>query len=433
MNIVVTAGVTFSSDTKFTSLPTTGTFTNAGVIATAIVGNVTTTGTFASGASVTGNVAQATPTNPTGVTITGNLIYNTNTPITVTFTNCNVSGTISNSGTGLVTVRLAGGATIGTVGANVVTQPVTSLSITGLAAGSSIYVANDNGTQVDYVASSGTSYTFDTTGGTGTWIYKLRRYGYQDQSGTFTPAASSASVAAIYIADTQVADTLGSVLAYADLSSSQQIYDYSRYWATTALGMAWPQLLAKAYRLLSASTALALNPSASELLVYNGTTLTTKTSALSEAVTLVASSAFTPGSATLANTVAVRASNLDSELLFAGISGITLYASLADALSNTSPGPTSTSGIIRFLYGSTTTGLVMSGTVYARITLGSTIQVQSLTLSQGSNSLDLSTTTLLQSIIVNVADLPTLSEIEATGSKLDQAMRAAKAAKLQTI
>jgi len=80
-------------------------------------GTFTLTGSL-SGA-VTANVTQATPTALTGATITGNLTFNTNTPITVTFTNCNVSGTISNSGTGLVKVVKAGTTPWLTSGSNV--------------------------------------------------------------------------------------------------------------------------------------------------------------------------------------------------------------------------------------------------------------------------------------------------------------------------
>ena len=69
--------------------------------------------------SYIGNVSQATPTNLTGVTITGNLTFNTNTPITVTFTNCNVTGTISNTGSGLVKVVKAGTTDWLTEGSNV--------------------------------------------------------------------------------------------------------------------------------------------------------------------------------------------------------------------------------------------------------------------------------------------------------------------------
>ena len=84
-----------------------------------IVGNVTLSGSLSSGVVITGNVSQATPTNLTGVNITGNLIFNTNTPITVTFTNCEVSGTISNTGSGLVKVAKAGTTPWLTAGANV--------------------------------------------------------------------------------------------------------------------------------------------------------------------------------------------------------------------------------------------------------------------------------------------------------------------------
>ena len=84
-----------------------------------IVGNVTLSGTLSSGVVITGNVSQSTPTNLNGVTINGNLTFNTNTPITVTFTDCEVSGTISNTGSGLVKVAKAGTTPWLTAGANV--------------------------------------------------------------------------------------------------------------------------------------------------------------------------------------------------------------------------------------------------------------------------------------------------------------------------
>ena len=212
-----------------------------------IVGNVTLAGSLSSGVSITGNVAQATPTALTGVTITGNLTYNTNTPTTVTLTDCPVTGTISNTGSALVTVRLAGGTTVGTVGANVVTQLVTALTLTGLTAGSSIYVADSTGTQVAYVASSGTSYTLDTTGGTGTWTYKVARYGYVAQTGAHTPATASTTTAVALVADAAITQpTAATVAAYTQLGNPDKIYDYAAYFETTAAGIATPRIAAKA-------------------------------------------------------------------------------------------------------------------------------------------------------------------------------------------
>lgn len=383
---------------------------NAGTLSGIITGNVTNTGTLASGATITGNVTQDTPTSMTGVAITGNLTYNTNTPITITFTNSTITGTVSNSGTGLVTILLSN-STIGTVGSNVTTQLVTALSITSLLADSQIYVSDNTGAQVAYVSSSGTSYTLDTTGGTGTWEWRVRKYGYEDQSGTFTPATSSESVIGAYLTDAFVVDTLVNVTAYTDLQTTQKIYDYSRYFATTNTGIALPAQFDKGFGMLTANSALTLNPSAVALMVVSGG-VTTKTSGLAENVTVVVTGNFTQGSATLSNDVRIRATNLDSELLFSGIDSVTIYATQSDALTNTNPGATSTTGIIRFLYGAALSGVTMSGTVYLRMTLGTAIQVQSLVLALGVNEVDLSTTTLLQSVNTKIDALPaeTLAE-----------------------
>ena len=197
--------------------------------------------------SYIGNVTQATPSALTNVAITGDLTYNTNTPTTVTLTDCPVTGIISNTGSALVTVRLAGGTTVGTVGANVVTQLVTALTLTGLTAGSSIYVADSTGTQVAYVASSGTSYTLDTTGGTGTWTYKVARYGYVAQTGAHTPATASTTTAVALVADAAITQpTAATVAAYTQLGNPDKIYDYAAYFETTAAGIATPRIAAKA-------------------------------------------------------------------------------------------------------------------------------------------------------------------------------------------
>ena len=84
------AGVNnLASGTKFQTLQSSGSITASGSMANL---------------SVLGNVSQATPTNLTDVTITGNLTYNTNSPITITLNNCSISGVVNNLGSGLVTI-----------------------------------------------------------------------------------------------------------------------------------------------------------------------------------------------------------------------------------------------------------------------------------------------------------------------------------------
>lgn len=100
-------------------------------------GTVVLTGTLAG--EIDNNVSQTTPKNLTGVTIAGNLTYNTNTPITVTLSNCTITGSVSNSGTGIVTV-INVGSSFGAVGSNVSVVIYSTLTISNLVAGSDVVV-----------------------------------------------------------------------------------------------------------------------------------------------------------------------------------------------------------------------------------------------------------------------------------------------------
>ena len=131
-----------------------------------VIGNITLSGSLSSGVSITGNVAQATPTNLTGVTITGNLTYNTNSPITVTLTNCTITGTVSNSGSATVTITKVN-TTLGTVGTRVTAQQFATISAPNLLAGSRVRVYNNtNSVELfnDVLASAGFSQAFLYTG-----------------------------------------------------------------------------------------------------------------------------------------------------------------------------------------------------------------------------------------------------------------------------
>jgi hypothetical protein len=128
------------------TLVVTGTLTAGNVLS-----NVTLSGSLSNGVIITGNVAQATPTHLTGVTINGNLTFNTNTPISVTFTNCVVTGTISNTGSGLVKVFKAGTTDWLTAGSNV--NSVATVTVTtpgGLAL--STYILKNGATDLGWVA-----------------------------------------------------------------------------------------------------------------------------------------------------------------------------------------------------------------------------------------------------------------------------------------
>ena len=267
-----------------------------------VVGNVTLSGSLSSGVVITGNVAQDTPTNLTGVTINGNLTYNTNSPITITLTDCAISGTVSNSGAGAVTIsRLR--STIGTVGSNVTTRPVTSLNLTGLTAGSQIYVANGASAEVAYVASSGTTYTLDTTGQTGTWFYKVARYGFTAQSGTHSPAVASTSAAVTLAADLFITQaTKATVAAYEVLQNLDRLYDYAALYETTQAGIRYPRIITKAGTSASAGSYPVTINDVGDLFIFDGSALSIWTDYRLEPGATITGALFTTGAVTIPTT-----------------------------------------------------------------------------------------------------------------------------------
>jgi hypothetical protein len=273
-----------------------------GITAGNISSNVTLSGTLSSGVVITGNVAQATPTNLTGVSVVGNLTYNTASSPTITFTTVSITGTVSNAGAGTVTISTSG-TTIGTVGTRVTTRPVTSLNINGLTAGSQVYVANGSGTQVAYVASSGTSYTLDTTGQTGTWSWKVARYGFTAQTGSHSPATASTTVTVTLVADASITQpTKATVAAYTFLPNMDTLYDYAAYYETTNAGIPYARIITKAGTSASAGAYPVLINDTSDVWIFDGSSLSVFTgSSLAPGVTITGS-LFSSGNVTIPTT-----------------------------------------------------------------------------------------------------------------------------------
>ena len=185
----------FTSGSKMTTIKSTGALTANGAIS--------------NGLSIIGNVTQATPTNLTNVTISGNLTYNTNTPVTVTLTNCTITGTISNSGTGLITVVLAN-STIGAAGSNVVSYGSAPVSLSNVVIGSNWAVVDATTNAIiasGTAATSAVSFTYlwsaDKSVKVRVRYYGSTKYIPYEASGVITSAGLSIVV-------NQIQDTIGS-------------------------------------------------------------------------------------------------------------------------------------------------------------------------------------------------------------------------------
>jgi hypothetical protein len=167
MNIVVDNSIVLSSGTKFTTINTSGTFTNAGFLYANVIGNVTTTGVLSSGVVITGNVIQNDPIDLTGVTINGNLTFNTSSPfpLTINYTNCVITGTLSNSGSTIITITKVN-TTLGTLGANVYAQQFATISAPNLISGTRVRIYNNtDGIEIynNVMSGAGFSQSFNYT------------------------------------------------------------------------------------------------------------------------------------------------------------------------------------------------------------------------------------------------------------------------------
>jgi hypothetical protein len=274
---------------------------------------------------------------------------------------------------------------------------VTSLTLTGLTDGSQIYIANGSGTQIEYVPSSGTSYGLNTTGSTGTFSYKVARFGFITATGTFTPATASFTFAITLIPDTNVIEPLEVVETYTELNTAQQIYDYISYYNTTNTGIANSIAAVKSPGAIDfLSLNVTLNPSAAAVMAGT-TTLIIKSSELIGEDIYYSTGNFTLGAATLSADTKIRMANLNSELVFIGVSNIDLYSTEADRNNRDNLRMSLTTSPYRFLYGATVNSVLFQTILYSETT--ASVQYEyNIPLNSGNNVLALDATTLLLSI-----------------------------------
>lgn len=388
MTVVVNAGVVLSGDVKLKTLACAGlTITGAGI----------------AGLTITGNVTQAIPTNLANVTITGTLTYNTATATPVTFTNV-TAGTVSNSGAGLVTIKRVNSTL--TAGANVVSYSPSVLTLT--LGGGRIRILDNLG--VEQYNQTADAVIDLPAAATGAWMYTIRKYGQQPIVGGFTVDGSAISVVAAYIPDSFVVASEAATAAYTALDSSQQIYDYLSLYGATAAGIVFGTVASKGFGTLTVPAGLTLNPSAIDLINISAGIVTTKTNSLLEAVTLISTGNILQGAASLSDSVALRAANLDSELVYS-VDSATFYPTSADRNAGTNAGAAITGGLYRFKFGSTVSGVTLSGSGALRVVVGVITIFANLNIVSGRNVLDLGVQAQLTAI---AAKALTLQQVEAS-------------------
>ena len=271
-NVLTIKASTLATSSKFTTLQAAaiqvnasttvsanlvGAVTSAGTLSGAIVGNVINTGTI-DGADITGTVTQAIPTALTGASVSLDVEYNTNTPITIVYDATTVTGTVRNLGTGLVTITLANGSTIGTVGTNVTTQRFANVTAPNIIVGSRVqlYDMTNNVELYNAVLSSALNYQHTYVGN----ITVRMRVTYQSGTTAKLPVEATGLVttAGLQFLNSQTDDAVyilnaidGSTcteytpdypnvqidIAGGSTTSVQRLYNWSTYIETTADGI----------------------------------------------------------------------------------------------------------------------------------------------------------------------------------------------------
>ena len=398
-NTITLNAPSLSAGTNFNTLKTTGTIT----LSTDIISDI----------DIDASIIQNTPTNLNGVYMLNNartFTYNTNSPIEVEYTDCNIYG-LKNDGTAIVTVKKIGSTSITEYSGDdleIKTYLPTLINLT-LGTPDKGYIAlYDNSSIRRYYQNTDGTIVLPASA-TGTWSYKVARYGYELFSGSFGVNPNVGGIIDInpsYVPDNFITQTSASVVsAYSDLDSTAKIHDYISYIRTTSQGIDYGPLHSQSFGTLTFNAGLTLNATASSVFDYTGGVITLKSSAIIDNLNYFIDGNFSQSNGnTISNGIKIRANNLDSEFYFANINSLTFYPTLSDRDNNTNPGLTIGSGtsIYRFLYGGPSiSGVTFSNNLYIRATIGAITLLNTTPLAQGSTSLDFGDTGNIQVILNN--------------------------------
>ena len=395
-NTMIITSPSLSAGINFNALKTTGIVT---LSAGAVLSNL----------DINANIVQDTPTSLDTVymlSASNTFTYNTDSAVEVEFIDCNIFG-VRNNGNAIVTIKKSGTTAVTESDAEIVTYAPTLVNLT-LQSG---YVAlyDNTGTRRYYQNTDGIIVL--PAAATGTWTYRVARYGYELYSGSFTINSATGGTVAIapnYTPDGFVTETDATVVAaYTNLNTVAKIHDYISYVRTTSAGIDYGTLHNQSFGSLSFTKSLTLDATAASVLSYNGTVITLKCSSVTADIIFAIDGDFTRSNGnTISNGIKIRANNLDSEFYFSNVDSIVFYPNEDDRNNNDNQGPSVTSGTIyRFLYGGTVSGVTFANYAYSRVTVGVGAQAVTLlntsVLAAGTTNIDFGTTGNLQTILNN--------------------------------
>lgn len=344
-----------------------------------------------------------TPNDLTNVVINGTLIYNTNSPASIIYTNCTV-GTVVNNGTGNILIKRVNSTINNATDPEITNYAPTLINI--IPNGGSVGIYDDTNTR-QYFVTTDSSISL-AAAASGSWYFRVAKYAYYAIQEYFTINQNTGGTITIspnYVADLFITETnLSTVTGYTDLTTSAKIHDYLSYYQTTSDGIDHGDIESESFGTLTFQNALTLDATASQLVsANNSNSVVLKSTNLTDNIILVSPSNFYQlNGNTISDGIKIRASNYDSELYFNNVDIIVFYPTETDRDNNTNAGLSATSlSIYRFKYGSVVNGITFSGYAYCRVTVGGATLLIKTPLVIGSNTIDFGTTGNLQTILNN--------------------------------
>jgi hypothetical protein len=371
---------------------------------------ITTTGTISlsgnssiSDITLTTDVLDQTPADLTNVTINGILAYNTDSPASITYTDTTVD-TVVNNGTGTVLIQRVNSSINNATDPEIDDYAPTVINITPN--GGSVAIYDDNDVRQYFITTnSSVVLPFDATG---TWSYKVAKYGYHLIEQQFTiDSVNGATINIVpnYIPDTFINELEANVANYTDLNTANEIHDYLMYFQTLSTGIDYGDLESESFGTITFTGSVALSSDATQMVSLSGSTLVLKSTNITDDIIFVSPGDITQHAGnTISDGVKLRTASLDSEVYMNLVDSLTLFPSelLRDNNDLTNSIYLASPTIYRFKYGSVVNGVTLSNFLYARVSTGGSVLLIKSPISIGTNTIDFGTTGNLTTIINNL-------------------------------
>jgi hypothetical protein len=351
---------------------------------------------------LTTNVLDQTPNNLTNVRINGILKYNTDSSSTIIYTNTFVD-TVVNDGFGNILITR-----INSTINNATDPQIQNYSpniVNVYPDGGSVAIYNNLGIrQYFIITESSVILPFDATG---TWSYRVTKYGYYPIYQQFTineVTGATVNVNPNYISDTFISEpNKNTVSAYTNLDTPDKIHDYLSYYQTLEAGIDFAGIEEESFGTMVFDSSLTLDATAASMVNYSSGILTLKSTSLIGSIVFSVNGNFTQSNGnTISDDIKIRASNIDSEIYFANIDYATLYPDAIDRDNNENGNIVVTTSIYRYKYGSTVSGILLQDDIYLKVNVTGTAILLSHPIATGSTYLDYGSTGNFQIMFTNL-------------------------------